>query len=590
LSKVVLNSVVIEIEGELREKPVSPWSARMSMGTQEYADYQPASVREYSDCRGGIGMESEEEPTDRVWSSTSIELTKARYTSLGTLVTDAGDLTTPPLLMIDFETDTYIFGNGKCYYNNAGTIADADASALANPTDCIVFTDATDSYLIVCNGADVRYCTIGKGGSSNWGTLSSSNVKCMASHDKRLIGVNAQGTTVFYSARDNCDDAATGAMSSFSISGDWTAAKDLFEGKSLVTDEPILYMVTDIGLVVIDFWTRVAYLQEVTYPSTAYALVGTYWNGSVFVATGAGMAKVDKGVFNDMWGPDADDGLPSDVAGYIYALARATRWMAIAVSGNTKSCILKRNVSIGGWQEVYTSTSNIRCVHYTNLVAPGRLWFGEGNNVRFAMFPDKTHDVTKVSGYTYAASGEVIFPRLSKLSVIPKIAVEVSALTEDCDIVTENHNEKIEIYARVDDTSAWGSAIGTFSTDGAPTPLLFASGAGAAFNDIQLKAKLIRGTVTTASPKLKSLALKFIPNPSIVSSWTFSLAARGKDAKRIIANLETARDSATLVTFYPDGDTTGTAKYVKIESLPSVQELDRIGVEKILACVVTEVV
>jgi len=589
LAKVVLNSIPIEIEGELREKPVSPWSARMSMGTQEYADYQPASVREYSDCRGGIGMESEEEPTDRVWSSTSIELTKARYTSLGPLVTDAGSLGTPPLLMIDFETDTYIFGTSKCYYNNSGTIAVADASALATPTDCIVFTDATDSYLIVCNGADVRYCTVGKGGSSDWGTLSTSNVKYLASHDKRLIGVNAQGTTVFYSARDNCDDAAAGAMSSFSIGGKWTAAKALFEGKSLVTDDPVLYMVTDIGLVVIDFWTRVAYPQEVTYPSTSYAMVGAYWNGSVFVGTGSGMAKVDKGVFNDMWGPDADDGLPSDVAGYIYDLALATRWMAIAVSGNTKSTILKRNVSIGAWQEVYTSTSDIQCLHYTDLVAPGRLWFGEGNNVRFVMFPDKTHDVTKTSGYTYAASGEVIYPRLSKLSVIPKIAVEISALTEDCNLV-DTHDEKIEIYARVDDTAAWGDALGTFSTDGAPTALLFASGAGTAFNDIQLKAKLLRGTTTTDSPKLKSLALKFIPSPKVVLSWTFNLAARGKDAKRIIANLEAARDKTTLMTFYPDGDTTGTAKYVKVESLPSVQELDRISVEKTLSVVVSQVV
>ncbi len=593
-STVSLGGVTITIEGKIKKQQTAPWNPKLSMGTQEFADYQPASVREWSDVRGGIGLEREEAPTDRLEFSYGIETTKAKYISLGPLKTVLGAFTTPLLLGADFEGATYFFGNSVSQYNNAGSLAAADASPLATPTDVIVFTDATDTYLIYCNGSDVRYASVGYGGSKDWAALSTSDVKFMCAFDHRLIGVDAAGRTIYYSARDNCDDAAGGAMSSFNISGPWSAVYDMFSGQSLVIDDEIIYLITDIGMVTLDFFTRAAYLTELTWGKTASALKGMYWNASVFAATGSGISKVDRNVSNDNWGPDADDGLPSGYTGYVYDLIGLTYWQVIAISGGTNSSILKRQNSVGGWHQVYSSaTDNIRAIHHSNLTTPSRLYFGEANNICYVDFPDISKDITKVSGYDYVLSGIIDFPKISKVSTIPKVALEIQALTEDCDIVTSNHNEKIEVYIRRDDTTSWGSAVGTFSTDGRPTPIKLGAtaGEGLEFYDIQLRAKLYRGTASTeVSPKLKSLALFFKASPPPIYSWTFNMAARGMEAQRLLTSLATFKETSTMLKFYPDGDTRGTAKWVHLESMPSVLELDNIGQEQKLTVVVSEVV
>ncbi len=592
-NKILLNGKPILIDGNVTKAYINPWSTKLSIGSQDFADYQPASVREYKDARGGIGKESEVEDTDRVAWSESMELTKEGYWTLGALVTQLDDFETPPLLMIDFEGYTYVWGNSKSEYNNAGSMATADPSPLANPTDVIVFQDTTDTYLIYCNGADIRYCTVGFGGSQDWGALSTSNVKYMCAYDKRLLGVNSTGTTIYYSDRDDCDSAGGGAMDSFSISGPWSAAYDLWAGRAFTSDDDVIYMETDLGLVVIDFWTRVAYLTDVTWSKTAYAMRGCSWNASVYASNGPGITKASQGTFTDTWGPDADDGLPSGYTGYIYDMKGLTHWLIIAVSGGTYSSILKRHSTVGGWHQIYSSSSNIRCIHHSTLTSPNRLYFGDGNYIKYCDFPDVTKDITKVSGFDFAAQGEIILPRLSKITTLPKIAVMVAATTKDCDIATENHNEKVEIYLRVNETDSWGSAVGTFSTDGRPTPIKLGTtaGKGTAFYDAQMKLIFYRGTADVeVSPVIKSICLYFKPNPEPVMSYTFNLAARGPEAARVITNLETAKNSGTLVSFYPTGDTRQTPRWVGIESMPSRQDLDNIGKEEKITVVVSEVV
>jgi len=593
-NKVSLNGKTLLIEGGVTKSYINPWSAKMSMGSQDFADYQPASVREYKDARGGIGKDSETEQTDRVSWSESMELTKEGYWTLGALATTLDAFETPPLLMIDFEGYTYVWGTSKSEYNNAGTMTAADGSPLATPTDVIVFQDATDTYLIYCNGTSARYSING----TTWAALTTvaTPVKYLCAFDKRLMGVNGTGTTIYYSARDNCDDLQTGGpMASFSISGPWAAAYDLFAGRAFTSDDDVIYMVTDIGLVVIDFWTRVAYLTDVTWGKTSNALKGCNWNASVFASNGPGLTKAAQGTFTDIWGPDADDGLPSGYTGYIYDMKGLTHWLVVAVSGGTYSSILKRHSTIGGWHQVYTgaSAAAINCVHHSTLTSPNRLYFGEANAIKYMDFPDITKDVTRVSGFDFALSGSVILPRLSKVSTLPKIAVMVAATTKNCDAVTSNHNEKVEVYIRVNDTDSWGSAVGTFSTNGRPTPIKLGAtaGAGLAFYDVQMKLIFYRGTASVeVSPVIKSICLYFKPNPEPVLSYSFSLAARGVEAKRIIADLEAAKNSTTLIKFYPDGDTRGTARWVGIESMPSRQDLDNIAKEERLTIVVSEVV
>jgi len=586
MAYVWLNDRQIEIDGQVSERQISPWTSKISSGgAVDFGSFAPHDIKEYADCRGGIGIERESADSDRLWWSEGIETTKERYLTLGALVISGGNLTTPPLAIIDFNSYTHFFGASVSQYWTGTTLAEADASPLATYTDVITMKDSTASYLICCNGSIVRYCSVsfGTNPAKNWATLSTDGVSFLTVFDKRLFGINSTGTTVFYNSQNDADSSAGSAMSHFHISGRWTTAYDLFEGRLPNSDESVIYMLTDVGLVYIDFWTRSAELMDIRYSPTTLGLKGLSWNGDIYVSNNAEIKKIGNNLVSQ-YGPDADDGLPSTYGGYIYDMVGTSHWLIITVSGDTYSSLLKRHESLGGWHQICSSTSNIRCAYHSALTSPGKLWFGEGNNVKYVQFPDKTHDVTKVSGYTYTSTGTITFPKMARLSVVPKIALQADILTTDC-----SANVNVVIKYRTDNNTDY-TTLGTFNSSGHPTALSFNSSYGTSFNEIQMQAVLARDDTNTNSPKVRSLALRYVANPPAVLSWSFNLKARGDEAKEIITWLETARDSNVLINFSPVGDKNQTDRlyYVKIEQLPSKQSYDLQAPEKIYAVVVTE--
>ena len=587
MGKIVLNDKVLDVEGEVQEQQVSPSSAKISSGQVEFGNYGLSDIEEYGDFRGGLGLESEEKASNKFAWANGVETIKARLTTLGPLVTTAGAFASTPYKIIDFENITYGLKTEDCYYWNTGTSAWSDttaASPLATPTDAIVFKDETDNYLIVCNGSKATYCAVGYGGSEDWTELGTNKtIHKMCVFDNRLIGINATATALYFSPAGDVD----GTWDSFNLSGPFTACNDLFEGKTLTTGEPCIYMLAPEGLFVIDFWTQKIYPMEVRYPKTDEARVGMYWNGAVIISTGSGMARLTANAVDPAFGPNAGDGLPSDYAGYIYDMIGTSEWIIIAISGGSNDTILKRHMSVGGWHHVYTSSSNIRHLCYSAASThatyeSGRLWFQDGTNIKYVEFPDTTHDVTKVSTYDFCASGTLELTRLSKVSVIPKVAIAVIAVTEDV-----NSNEKITVEYKMDNDASYTS-LGDFTTS--PRPRLnFASNLGTSFYDCQLKLTFARGGTTTKTPKLKAIALKYLVMPERVTAWAFTLKALGKRAKEIIDHLYDTYDSTILVTFSPDGDLGISTKYVRIASLPSRKWLDMYADQRSFEVVVSEI-
>jgi len=576
---VVLNSHRIEVTGDIQEKQVAPWAAKIGTGGSEFGNFTPCDIREYADLRGGLGVEAEESPTQRFYWGEGVETTKDRYWTLGPLVTTMGAFNAAPLKMIDFESETYGFANSKAMYLVTSTWTDADdGTELTAPTDAITFKDETDNYLVVCNGTSARYTSAGHG-TSAWAALTSGAMKYMAVLDDKLWGINSTGTTLYSSPVGNVD----GTWTSFALSGDYTTVTDLFEGKLLTTGDPCLYMLTAEGLYAIDVYAKKAYKQEVRFPLTTQAKCGMYWNGSVYISTGMGIAKItNSGV--SQFGPDEDDGLDTDYQGYIYDMIGTSHWVIVCVAGGTKDSILKRHETMGGWHQIYTSTSAIEHLLYSpaSLYAPGRLWFSEGTNIKYVQFPDLTHDVTKVSGYTYAASGSLYLSRLSTLSIIPKIALRVEALTQDL-----NASEKVTVSYKADDDADWTS-LGDFTTSAHPS-IAFGTNLGVSFNDIRFKLDFARGATTTNTPKIRAFAFKYLALPASVSAWQFTITALGDKAPEIISWLETARDTSTLVNFSPDGDLSISTKYARVVSMPSKKWLDRYAREKEFNVTVSEV-
>ncbi len=365
-----------------------------------------------------------------------------------------------------------------------------------------------------------------------------------------------------------------GNAQQFQLSGDFGTVYGLFEGKLLSDGSPALYFHSNRGLFTIDVDNEKAYQQEVEYPPLTNAgRAGLYWNANVWVATGFGITKVAPSTAVGV-GPDRDDGLPSGSQGTIYALETVNNWLVYCVNGGStdESSILKRNATVGGNLQVYTTSAAnkpIPCLLHSpsSLYTNGRLWFGEGTDIKYMMFPDTTHNVKSIATYEYVAAStanHLQLPIFRNLAAISKTALGVAAITKSL-----NSNEKLTVYYGLNG-AAPTTSLGEFATSPRPTILTFGSGLGTEFYRIQLAIKFERDSGTnTNSPELESLIFYYIATPVPIHSWTFPIDASGEDGEATFTAFETIRDTNTLVAFFPSGDPTQTSYNVKLTAMPS---------------------
>ena len=388
----------------------------------------------------------------------------------------------------------------------------------------------------------------------------------MAEFENRLYGIHSDGSHVQYSTAKNIDNYAGG----FEITGNYGTIHDFFEGKLLADGTPTLYFCGTEGLFSLDVTNEIAYQQEVSYPPITNAgNSGMYWNANVWVTTGYGILKIGPSTATYV-GPDQDDGLPSTYQGKVYDMATVNNWLVFCVNGGStdKSSILKRNSSLGGNLQVYTTSATnkpIACVHHSpsSQYTNGRLWFGEAAVIKYMMFPDTTSNVKQISTYKYVDdSGYGTFPIFRSMAAISKTALGVAAVTKSCDAT-----EKIEVYYGLNGAAAT-TLLGTFTSSPLPTKLTFNSGLGTAFYTIQFAVKLYRDATDTNSPELESLLFYYIPTPATINGWIFRVLAIDDNAAATIAEFEAIRDTNTLVAFYPTGDTGKTSYNVKLTQMP----------------------
>ncbi len=426
---------------------------------------------------------------------------------------------------------------------------------------------------------------------AGWATLSTSDVKYMAIFDRRLVGVTADGGTLFSSAQGNIDDAAGGAISnSFTMTGPWTIVFDLFSGLLPNSSTEVIFMLTDKGLVYIDYSTQSAELMDVMM-TNFYSSIGTglYYNGEIYVSCGAGIKKISSTGIVTEWGPDQDDGMDASFQGYVYDMVPSPNWIFILLQGTGGSgwgmgsglnySILKRHNTLGGWHLV-TRTASADAwpskLHYTTLSSPARLYFSKDAAsiyypISYFEVLDTTSNVKQsqsyYSSYKFASSGTLYTPVYKPVEGIPKIAVSMEAITTGC-----TATETITVYYRLNNSIGDWTSLGSFTTSPYPAELSFGSGAGAAFYAIQFKIVFARGSTTTLTPIIHSLKFNYIVNPSYVGGWTFDVNAEGQNAKEVVGWITTARDAGTLVMFSPVGNINQESYYVKVQQCPSKYE------------------
>ena len=391
----------------------------------------------------------------------------------------------------------------------------------------------------------------------------------MADFANKLYFISPTGKRVSYSTAKDIKDYSGG----FELAGNFGTVYKMFSGKLLADQTPVLYFISNRGgLRSLDITNEISYPQEIRYPPTTYAgHCGMYWNANIWVGTGAGIFKIAPGMATPI-GPDKDDGLPSGYQGDIYDMLGVGNWLVFCVNGGSsdKSSILKRNASLGGNLQVYTTSAinnPIACMLHSpsSLYSPGRLWFGEGTNVKYMMFPDTTANVKQISTYQYVDdSGYGKFPIFRKLAAISKVALGVAAITKSCDA-----NEYIEVFYGLNG-AAPTTSLGIFNDSPTDTILTFGGGLGLEFYTIQFAIKLFRGGTNTNSPELESLMFYYYATPATINGWLFHILATEDDADEIISEFEAIRDTNLLVVFNETGDSLKTDfnHNVKLTTMP----------------------
>lgn len=574
MGEVLLDSKYYKVkDGTIQRRNINPRAARFETGIPGYSSFTQGSAEAWKGLRGGIGHRYHTSSgSEECYWSEGLDASHRSGIVQGPKINTAGTFGAAPVAIIDFESKTYAIGASKISQWNTGTSAwDSKETGIASPLSVFVVTDSTDTYLVVSDATSAKYTTDG----TTWNTLTGC-AGYLSAFDNKLYGFYGG---ILYNSPAKASDGT------WDLDGTWDSCYyldytgtvyGLFTARSQTTDEPLFCLHSSEALWTIDPWVQEMYPYLKLTGHTNAGKAGMFWNSYIWCSTGPGIKKIAGSIVTDI-GPDQDDGLPLTYQGYISDMCIASdgSWMVFSVqngSSSDKSSIFKRHGTVGGNQQIYsTSSANvaITCLHYSpsHLYTNGRLWWGEGTNVKYCMMPDFNTDVTQISSYEYvAASGKLVYPIFAPLEAFAKTAIRVRGSTKGC-----TSNLKFTVYYRTDAHcfSAIGSnwtELGTFTASPSPTALDFVSGAGLVFKQIQLAVEGATNS-STATPELLSLELDYDVGTKRLRGWTFPVSVGQHDAKAIIDNLHTSQDKDTLLPFYPSGNSSDTLYRVKVSNI-----------------------
>ena len=552
----------IKADTDIQRRNINPRAARFETGVPGYSSFTQASGEAWKGMRGGIGHKYQESSgTEECYWSEGLDGSHDGGVILGPKI-NTSTFGATVVKIINFADGVYAIGNNKISKWNAGTPAwDSVKADFASPIDAIVFTDSTDTYFVISSATAAIYSTTGA--ADSWSTLTG----CMGyltAHDNKLYGF--YGQTINYSPAKNID----GTWSTCDVAAYLGTVHGLFTARSQQTDEPLLCLHTSESLWTIDPWVQEIYPYLELTGHTYAGKAGMFWNSYIYVSSGPGIKKISRGLVTDI-GPDQDDGLPETYQGVIYDMIGIAdgSWMAYCVNGQTanKSSIIKRHGTVGGNQQVYTTSAvntPITCLCYSpssmTNITNGRLWWGEGTNIKYCMMPDFNADVTEIDGYEFVSTGYMIYSIFRPLEAFNKLAISTAGSTKGCD-----DDKTITVTYYSDNDSSW-QTHGSFTTSPQPTAISFDSGAGLVFRWIKHKVTLATNS-SAVTPELRSLELDYDAATKRLRGWTFVISVTQDNAGEVVDALHATQDTDTLVLFYPSGSTDGTSYRVKVSNI-----------------------
>lgn len=196
------------------------------------------------------------------------------------------------------------------------------------------------------------------------------------------------------------------------------------------------------------------------------------------------------------------------------------------------------------------------------------LYFDHDSEVYYVDLYRGIRNPHKLPGtFTYATDGIHITPWFdANTAVESKTAKRFQLFCKGM-----SSNETVKVFYRIDhsetDRDTGWTSLGTISSDGKTTFTFGSSGIGVAFQDIQFRFDLTRGSTNTNTPIIQATVLEYLKLTKKLWGWSFTIDASedhdGQTPKEQWASLKTIVESTTLVEFTYRAELDGTeTKYV----------------------------
>ena len=412
--------------------------------------------------------------------------------------------------------------------------------------------------MVACNGTETRWTTDG----SSWSGPDTTDISFVAFMNNLLWGVSSTGQL----------------YSTLALASSWTTegklpipsgyVKGLIVGKD-ADGEDVLYAATQIGLYVYDQanarWLKTA-LEVPFHPSAGRGC--TWWRGAMYFSSGLAVYKFTPGTpaTITVMGLDRDDGVDATYNGEICGLAGSHNEL-LATTAFDPASASTAYTSLWGWDErgwQKKKSNSDALVTYSEATAPFVSYAASAYRVYWGYavtgtpnFKGTQHmplevgivNPTQVTASTYAAG---VHYHETPWFDAGGSHLNKTALRAHLDSTHPTSSETVSLEYATDWVESYTTMVNPKTATG-DSHYSFGSGAGVEFRSIKFRVGLERGSTSTNTPDVTTVALEYVKTLEDLRGFTLQLDLRDQTGARpsqaLVSAFNTIVNTRTLIDF-----------------------------------------
>ena len=417
-------------------------------------------------------------------------------------------------------------------------------------------------------------------------TALTTDAKYLTVWDNKLWGIDDTGS-IWYVSLDSTLPTTNGeeiTVGKLHKPAGWVA--NMFVGPTPGGDA--IYVAGQDGLYVFDVDHATFHPTAVQFPRHQKGGLGACtWRGDIYISAGLGVYRYTPGASIFAVGPDADQGMASNMRGDIERLIPTHNFLFALINGSSVRPLMTYNGR--GWNlwTIAGIGSDVESLLPTDANGNFRMYFARSSRLVYtALDPDVVNPDEVTRNYEVGALGggsTSLYLLTSWFDAgqpeVDKTALRIRVETKDCDAddiirVEFATNYSGTFSSDVLDITSDGVATGTFPTIGSAT-----NEAGSNFRAIQFRISMVRGSTVTITPQLLTLTLEWRPKLPARYSHTVEVdltGERGKTPLKLRAALVAAIESTAPVELsYRDDDGNTRNYFVDVISADGIEQTGR---------------